>query len=275
MPVASGGDQTGRGELLEGRHRFRRGGPHGGFDAAPLPVPEHVHLRLRQPLEPPLGPEEEIQRGLECPQRPPQPVRGLGLVLGRHTASLAPTSAARFFRGSQRAVSGALIGKGKVLSFKARRPAAAGAAPDAGTGLPSSPAPRAARQPGRPRNNQTGTASPKCRRKRSAKRGNGRGTLRRPGRSVLRSSPCGPRGGYSAAFWKRCPPCSRWRICSSSGRSASSAVRRTARTSTALFWSSVSVYSRAKRCCSSTTGAGLARRNSSCAARRLVCTRPR
>ena len=54
----------------------------------------------------------------------------------------------------------------------------------------------------------------------------------------------------------------------------SSAVRRKARASVALFCSKVSVYSRTKRCCSSKIGAGFARRNSSCAARRLVRVTP-
>ncbi len=45
VPVARSGDRTGRGELLEGGDRLRRGGPHGGFDAALLPVPERIHIQ--------------------------------------------------------------------------------------------------------------------------------------------------------------------------------------------------------------------------------------
>jgi hypothetical protein len=71
VPVAGGRDQTGRGEPLEGRDRLRRSGPHGRLEPAPRPAPERVHLRLRQSLEPPVGAQEAVLRGLERQQRPP------------------------------------------------------------------------------------------------------------------------------------------------------------------------------------------------------------
>jgi Memo-like protein len=71
VPVGRVGDQTRRGKLLEGGHHLRRGGPHVGFEPAPQPLPERILRRLRQPLEPPLGVQEVVLRGLERQQRPP------------------------------------------------------------------------------------------------------------------------------------------------------------------------------------------------------------
>src|SRR4051812_19026001 len=55
VPVSSISDQPGCGECLEGGGHFRRGGPRVRLDAPPWSVPELLHLRLRQILEPSMG----------------------------------------------------------------------------------------------------------------------------------------------------------------------------------------------------------------------------
>jgi hypothetical protein len=71
VSVTSAGDQPRRGELFEGRDYLGGSGPHVGFEPAPQSVPECIHLCLRKPLEPPLGAQEMILRGLEGGQRLP------------------------------------------------------------------------------------------------------------------------------------------------------------------------------------------------------------
>jgi hypothetical protein len=81
------GNQPGRGERLEGGFYLSRGTTHVRFGATPPPIPERLYLRLRQCLEPPVGVQEKDLRGLECQQRPPQPVYGHCFVVVRHAAS--------------------------------------------------------------------------------------------------------------------------------------------------------------------------------------------
>jgi hypothetical protein len=89
VPIFGVGDQTGRGERLEGGNHLHRGSALLGLDAAARPGPELLALLRRcQRLGLSMRAQEEGLRGLECYQRPPQPVRDSSFILqGCHVAT--------------------------------------------------------------------------------------------------------------------------------------------------------------------------------------------